>query len=88
MTPDSSDEENTSEDIPVYGIEDAEVAVVWPDCVALMAPGHSGGEAVTPGIPGLTRHGCRVSEVYKFLLDLGLNLRRPPEVDSEQFTDF
>ena len=34
MTPDSSDEENTSEDVPINGIEDAEVAVVWPDCVA------------------------------------------------------
>ena len=88
MTPDISDQENTLEDVTVNRVEDAEVSVVWQDDVTPMAPGHGGGQAIITRVPRLTLNCCRVSEADKLLLGLGLNLRRSPELDSEQFTHF
>ena len=56
MAPDIPDEEDTLEEVTVNGVEDAEVGVIRPDDVPLVTPGHSGGQAITPWSPGLTRN--------------------------------
>ena len=88
MTPDISDEENALEDVTINRVEDAEVSVVRPDDVTLMAPGHGGGQAIIAAMSRLTLNSGRVSEADKLLLGLSLNLRRSPELDSEQFAHF